>query len=250
MVHDESVFLPIWLGYYTQFFGCDDIYVFDHDTTDGSTDGAEYHRLPVSHAGVDHAWMVDTIAAMQHELLERYDMVLVTDVDEIVAPDPDWGTLGDYLDQFDEPFVTTQGWDLVHMRDREPPLDWTRPILDQRRYWFRNWAYYKPILATEPCTWFPGFHARRDGGWNPDERLFLLHLHRMDFDYCMRRHRTRHGMRWNEEDFESGMAAHNRIVDEAELERWFYTETEVPNVPVKIEEMPAKWKRVILLPGG
>ena len=37
--------------------------------------------------------MVSTIERHQHELLERYDVVLVTDVDEIVAPDPEWGTL-------------------------------------------------------------------------------------------------------------------------------------------------------------
>jgi hypothetical protein len=136
------------------------------------------------------------------------------------------------------------------MRDREPPLDWSRPILEQRHYWFHNWAYSKPILATEPCDWFPGFHARRDGEYNPDDRLYLLHLHRMDFDYCLRRHQTRKRMRWNEEDFDTGMASHNRIVSEAELEEWFYTETEIPNVPVKIEKMPEKWQRVVLRTGG
>jgi hypothetical protein len=248
MVRDEPVFLPIWLDYYSRHFDLDDIYVFDHQTTDGSTDGARYHRIPVTHDGIDHAWMVDTIAAKQHELLERYDIVLVTDVDEIVAPDPDFGTLSDYLDEFDEPFVTTQGWDVVHLRHVEPALDWDRPILEQRRHWFRSWAYHKPILATEPCTWYPGFHARTDGKWNPDERLFLLHLHRMDFDYCRQRHELRSGMRWNEQDVEVGMAAHNRIVDDAELEHWFTNVSEVPDVAVNIEEMPEKWQNLVLWP--
>ena len=46
--------------------------------------------------------MVETIEELQHELLEgEYDVVLVTDVDEIVTPTPEWGTLGEYLDEFD-----------------------------------------------------------------------------------------------------------------------------------------------------
>ena len=38
MVHNESVFLPIWLRYYSRFFAPEDIYVLDNDSTDGSTD--------------------------------------------------------------------------------------------------------------------------------------------------------------------------------------------------------------------
>src|SRR5436190_17272313 len=38
MVQNEAVFLPIWLRYYSRFFGPDDLYVLDHDTSDGSTD--------------------------------------------------------------------------------------------------------------------------------------------------------------------------------------------------------------------
>src|SRR2546425_12855184 len=34
MVHNEPVFLPIWLRYHSRFFGADDIYVLDHDTSE------------------------------------------------------------------------------------------------------------------------------------------------------------------------------------------------------------------------
>jgi hypothetical protein len=46
--------------------------------------------------------MVTQMQSQQHRLLETHDVVLVTDVDEIVAPDPDWGTLGDYIDEFND----------------------------------------------------------------------------------------------------------------------------------------------------
>jgi hypothetical protein len=102
IVHNEPVFFPLWLDYYSQFFDSEDIYVLDHETTDRSMARDGYVRIPVSHETVDHTWMVRTIEEHQHELLDSYDVVLVTDVDEIVAPDPQFGTLGDYIDGFEE----------------------------------------------------------------------------------------------------------------------------------------------------
>ena len=71
--------------------------------------------------------MVRTVQESQHGLLESYDVVLVTDVDEIVAPDPGRGTLGDYIDRFDEEYVNCLGDEVLHLLDREPPLDLDRP---------------------------------------------------------------------------------------------------------------------------
>ena len=47
MVYNEAVFLPIWLRYYSRFFAPDDIYVLDHESTDGSTSGSGFVRIPV-----------------------------------------------------------------------------------------------------------------------------------------------------------------------------------------------------------
>ena len=72
MVHNEPVFLPIWLGYYSRFFDPQDIYVFDNETDDGSIPEGGFVRLPVQHGRVDHAWMLKTIQDLQHKLLDRY----------------------------------------------------------------------------------------------------------------------------------------------------------------------------------
>ena len=101
-------------------------------------------RIPVEHGTVDHVWMVKTIQDLQHELMDRYDLVVVTDVDEIIAPVPEVGSLAAYLDHFDAEFVNCLGYELLHMKDREPPLDLRRPILGQRRFWFSNEGYSKP----------------------------------------------------------------------------------------------------------
>jgi Glycosyl transferase family 2 len=242
MVHNEPVFLPIWLRYYSRFFGPDDIYVLDHDSSDGSTERDGFVRIPVSHGSVDHTWMVRTIERHQRELLDRYDAVLVTDVDEIVAPRPECGTLGDYIDRLDEEFVNCFGYDIIHLVDREGPFDPLRPVLDQRGYWFGNRAYSKPALAMKPTRWIPGFHDRKDGRRQLDPDLCMVHLHRMDYETCLARHRYRHGRRWNERDLAESWARHNLIVDDAEFAHWFYEEHSFDDLEIAVQPIPASWR--------
>ena len=244
IVHNEPVFLPIWLGYYSRFFAPEDIYVLDNDSTDGSTDGDGFVRIPVHHDSVDHTWMVETVQGLQHELIDRYDVVLVTDVDEIVSPTPEWGTLTDYIDEFDEWFVNCIGYELLHLADREPPYDPSRPILDQRGYWFANGGYNKPALASGPMEWVPGFHHRADGQASYDPYLYLIHLHRLDLELCRERHGVRANRAWNQLDLDEGWAAHNRAVEEGEFESWFYSgiEFEDDRARIVVERIPEAWK--------
>jgi Glycosyl transferase family 2 len=242
IVHNEPVFFPIWLGYYSQFFAAEDIYVLDHESDDGSTARDGFVRIPVTHETVDHTWMVRTIEALQHELLQRYDVVLVTDVDEIVAPVPEFGTLGDYIDGLEEDFVNCLGYELIHLVDREPPFDRARNVLDQRGYWFPSDIYDKPALATVPMRWHPGFHRGLEGSMHPDPDLYLIHLHRMDYEICLARHSHRQRLDWNERDVSLGWATHNRITDEAEFAQWFYEESNAEWNKIAIEPIPPPWR--------
>jgi hypothetical protein len=243
MVHNEPVFLPLWLRYYSRFFAATDIYVLDNETTDGSTELDGFVRIPVAHDSVDHTWMVRTIEQLQHELLERYELVVVTDVDEIIAPVPQLGTLGAYLDSFDEEWINCLGYELLHLRE-EAPLQLERPIMDQRGYWFSNDAYDKAALATVPMEWRPGFHGRADFQFRLDPDLRLIHLHRMDHDLCLERHRTRARRRWAPHDAREGWAAHNQITEDVEFERWFYEEGYFDGYEIKAEQIKDEWRGV------
>jgi len=245
IVHDEAVFFPIWLRYYSRFFAPEDIYVLDHETADGSTEGGGFVRIPVSHECVDMRWLRDTVQAQQHELIERYDVVLITDVDEIVAPDPTSGTLGDYIDRFDKRFVNCVGYELLHQPDEEPPYDPTQPILQQRHYWFPNFAYSKPVLAREAMEWHLGFHARMDGEADFDESLHLIHLHRMDYDLCLDRHRLRHRMDWSERDLAKGRAYQNRITEIDDFRGWFARDSCNSLIGIELEQIPPHWSNVV-----
>ncbi|GAC1439392.1 MAG: hypothetical protein NVSMB51_17260 [Solirubrobacteraceae bacterium] len=242
MVHNEAVFLPIWLNYYARHFRAKDIYVLDNESSDGSTEGKGFNRIPVTRDSVDHTWMVRTIEALQHELLGRYDSVLVCDVDEIIAPVPELGTLDSYLDTFEQEWVNCLGYEVLHMKDREPPLALDRPILDQRGYWFFNGAYDKAALATVPMTWRPGFHGRADFQFKPDPDLRLIHLHRMDFEICLERHRTRSRRPWADQDEQGGWASHNRITEAEEFERWFYEDSCFDGFEIRPEAIAPSWR--------
>lgn len=244
MVRNESVFLPIWLHYYSQFFSEEDIYILDHETSDGSTSGPGFIRIPVSHPVVDWGWHRDVLQQHQHELIQRYEMVLCTDVDEIVAPDPAIGTLSEYMDRFTAEFVNCKGYEILHIKEEENSLDLSRPIFEQRAYWFFNPVYSKPLLARLPMYWHGGLHSRVDGRTSEDPLLFLIHLHRVDYDICSSRHLQRVSISWNQRDVDEGWGYQNRITEPGQFHHWFYNDS-CGSHPITIEKIPVSMKGLI-----
>lgn len=215
--------------------------MLDNDSTDGSTDRDGFVRIPAPRDRVDAVWYAQTTGDLQHELLDRYDVVLVCDVDEIVAPVPEWGTLGEYIDRLEEEWVNALCYEILHVKD-EAPLRLDQPILDQRRFWFPNDAYDKAVLTTEPMTWRPGMHGRADHQSKLDPDLRMIHLHRIDYGICLDRHRSRLDRRWADEDEREEWALHNRITEEADFDRWFYTDSNFPFIPIRLEEVRPSWR--------
>lgn len=248
MVRNEAFLFPIWLAYYQRFFGPEDIYVLDHQTSDGSTDGDGFQRIMVDHPRMDAAWMRDMLEHHQHDLIRRYDVVAIADVDEWLVPDPEVGDLGQYLDDFDAPFANTRGRE-IGQHPSEHAYDPTLPIFEQRRYWFSNSIYSKPVVAREPMHWVPGLHARSDYQTARDENLYLVHLHRLDHDECRRRHLIRSAMDWHDQDISENWGTHNLITAEDEFDRWFYgsrtafVEGWLDN-PIEWEEIPSRFRSV------
>ena len=130
------------------------------------------------------------------------------------------------------------------MREREPPFNPWQRVLEQRGWWFKSPAYCKPLLARVPMDSHGGMHARTDGRVATDEHLYLIHLHRMDYELCLARHRERVSVPWNQRDLDAGWAYQNRIVDPDGFERWFYQDS-CAGVPVEPRPIPARWRSVV-----
>lgn len=216
MSRNEKIFFPLWLGYYSRFIPANGLFVLDHLTEDGSLDrgyrceggpaakidpaamnGAPFVRIPVHDKHVfNEKWRCDTVFHYQELLFSLgYEAVLFTDTDEIIVPDPEVAEdLGAYLEKFlsgNAGFVNCTGYELIHDREKEAAMDFSRPVLAQRGFWYKNFVYDKPLLARRgySCRLIFGFHRREDELKNPDPGLLLLHLHKMDYELVRARHR-------------------------------------------------------------
>lgn len=226
IVQNESVFLPLWLQYYQRYFDHSDIYVLDHETTDGSTDGlaGRCHHLRVHRdRSFDHAWLNGTVTAFQSFLLRSYAAVLFSEADEFVVADPaESPGLDRYIERFTGRVARCTGFEVVHDPAEEPSLQFEQPILPQRKYWQRSPMYSKPLIAREPVQWTLGFHeAASHPDIQPDPGLLLVHLHRVDYGYCVARHRATASRNWNEQDVQANYGFQNRLVEGDAFETWF-----------------------------
>ena len=255
IVQNESAFLPIWSRYYQRHLAACDLFVLDHDSTDQKTidTAARLNRIPVHRSeSFDHHWLRDVVERFQAFLLESYDLVLFTEVDEIVAADPrSWPQgLGAFLEHKPIPatgYVRCTGYDIVHQpQDGEPALDWGRPLLKQRSCCRRSERYSKPLLGERPLPWSLGFHRLRPRKKKlpaPDSELLLLHLHRIDYDTCRDKTLENAARHWSPRDVEDGLGYQNRIVDQTQFEHWFYTEFH--DKLHAIEPIPKAWEEIV-----
>lgn len=225
IAQNESVMLPLWLSYYERYFDPDDLYVLDHDSTDGSTADLD-GRCHVVHvhreAAFDHHWLKSTVEHFQGFLLRSYDVVLFTEADEFVIADPSrYAGLDDYIAKLARPAARCAGFNVVHQPE-EPPLRFDAPLLAQRRCWHASLLYSKRLLSRIPLRWSEGFHLEYSAPDDPpDPELLLVHLHRVDYDTCLARHRAAAARDWKEDDVLHGLGAQNRIVEPGEFEEWF-----------------------------
>ncbi len=189
IVKNESFFLPIWLKYFSKHFEQSDIYILDHQSDDGSTDNLSVTVVPITNdLYFDHYWLVEQVQNFQHELLKSYDYVLFCESDELIVPDSrKFSGLQEYIQSFQLDVIAGAGYELIHIPSEEPPIDLEVPILQQRKFWFRNDRYGKPVITRIPLSYELGFHSASECKVR-DENLILLHLHRLDYAYFQERH--------------------------------------------------------------
>ena len=232
IVKNEKFFLPIWLKHYAKYFDQADIYILDHQSTDGSTNNLRCNVVPVhNELAFDHQWLCNTIQNFQSELLNKYNAVLFAESDELIYTLGDL-RLNDYIDNFinsSSNYVTCVAYEVKQDLENEPKYDSNRGIFLQRKNWYRHELYDKTLLTKIPLTYSFGFHTCN----YPkvfDNNLFLCHLHRFDFPLMLERHEER-ATKWNLKD-DKGAGFHHRIFEESELLTYFNS------IPHPIELIP------------
>ena len=190
MVYNEPDYLPVWAAHYRRAVGAEHCYVIDHGSDDGSLHASgplQAAKLPRS--PVDEIWRADIVSRLCNALLDRYQAVAYTDVDELLVADPRrYSGLVELSTAMPVDVLTAFGANVLHVAG-EAPLDLARPITEQRG-WTRPYSTLcKPLLVRRPVRWSAGFHeadapTRFDG-------LYLCHIAYADNDITARRQAKR-----------------------------------------------------------
>jgi hypothetical protein len=195
MTYNEPAYLPIWARHYARQVGADHCYVVDHGSTEALVlpPGVNVLRIPRSpHDDLKRSLFISSIV---EGLLEYYDWVIHTDVDEIVLADPElYNDLPTYCSHIGADTVTAIGFDVQQIPGQEAPLV-PQHSLGTQRGWVRfTSAMCKPVLTRKPLLWSPGFHCA-DAPLTFDA-LYLFHLHWADQTIGIQRLEKTRTMPW------------------------------------------------------
>jgi hypothetical protein len=253
IVKDEELYLPIWLKYYSKYFPMEDIYVLDHQSTDGSTTDLPCNvKVVENEKAFDSLWLLHVVTKFQSELFEKYEYVVFAESDEILITleNPE-NNLHDHIQMMKNigrNFDVATGFELVHHSILEGSYDTSRPILDQRRHWYRETHYDKTLISRVPIEWGIGFHDtqyRKQEDWlngkniiDPNDNLILIHLHRFDYQTYMKR--KLRALDYNIADpINPGESFQNRFTNINDIRYYFFSHehvlTQLPdNFPIVI----------------
>ncbi len=192
ITRNEKYFLPVWYRYYSQFFDHKDIYILDHETTDGSTDNlpCNIELICNNSRTYDFHWLLKKVSQFQRKLLQDYNLVVFSETDEIIVP-KEPGNFKAHINPNTGCGQCT-GYEIIHRKDIEPALDWkSLPLLAQRNWYMLNPKFNKVLLGTRPIKWPIGFHPGPSGENRADPNLVMLHLRRIDYGSAMEKYARR-----------------------------------------------------------
>lgn len=200
MARDDPFFLSRWIRYYGRELGYDSLYVLldgaDQHAPEGTPPEVSIRTLPhhrLSRAAGDK-YRIGLLSNLARRLLaEGYEMVIGTDSDEFVVPDPRTGlSLRAFLETHaPTSHASALGLDLGQRLGEEPALDPSRSILRQRSYAVLSARYTKNCILTQPLEWGSGFHRVRGHNYHILPDLYLVHTGYADLSLLQKRSEER-----------------------------------------------------------
>jgi hypothetical protein len=204
MTRDEGPMIRHWAAHYARELGAENVYVIDDHSTDGSTEdvaalGCHVLKFPYLNKYGFEQSRIGLVNALSAGLLMAYDAVLFTDADEFVVADPERhaGLRAFVAARPDVPALGYLGYNVVQDLAHEGPLDFSRPLLEQRQ-----WAKYVPLMSKPGLKWDPVPWARASHGikvrYDIDPDLIMFHFKFADRDQLLARAGNRHHLNQTE----------------------------------------------------
>ncbi len=185
MVRGSEFFLRKWVEWYGSQLGKENLWIFFDgldQTPPGFTAGCNVTAVPRIEGTVSKSdrGRIALLSAKADELLDSYDFVLGTDVDEFIVPDPSLGvSLPEYLSGLNTEgriCFSPLGCDVVQRIGDESELDRSRPVLSQRSFAMLSTRYTKASILCGRGAWGSGFHRVRGSNFHILKGLYLFHF--------------------------------------------------------------------------
>ena len=191
MLRDDEDFLRKWISWYGGQLGRENLYVFLDGKDQSIPDFCEGVRVEAvdrveGNVRQGDKGRIDFLSNVAARLFQDYDMVIGTDVDEFLMPDPALGmSLPEFLEQVASGrrvCLSGLGIDVGQKLGEESPFDFARPLLAQRSYAKLSTRYSKasvllrPVSSNSPLRWGSGFHRVRGHNFHIVKDLYLFHF--------------------------------------------------------------------------
>jgi hypothetical protein len=182
--------LDLWLKYYSKYF--DDLYVICSATKDEYVPFLEERKkkynLNYERVGdlSDTRIANEKVKETQIKLLENHEWVIYSNLDEIIATNPKkYSDLKDFMNRYKRDWLHCFAYDVIEWE--EPPIDFTKPILQQRKYWVKNYNMNKVLISRVPLKWNEGQHQIEEIPAEESKKLknkglYLIHLRHFNLE--------------------------------------------------------------------
>jgi len=196
LFHKEALMIPYWQNYYGNLFGRENLYPvgdLKNDFFMGLFTIPKKNLIELgAHYQSDYDLHVSTVTKLQKKLLDSYDVVIFAEADEFFVPNLNkYADLKDFLIKNPDDYFTAQGYNIISNIDGEPPINPTKSLLSQRRWWYKNAGESKTLIVRKPVTSYSGgFHICYPTIPEHPE-LFNIHLHDFDYNYSNTRAKMR-----------------------------------------------------------
>ena len=228
MVFNERHFLPFWILHYGAVVGRENLYIVDDGSDDGSTTGLGAIKVMRNKKSVlDESDRAGKIAAIQAELLTRYDAVIFSDVDELIVVDPKLNLgLAEYITGHVDTVARATGLNVHFSLHYESPLKRGVPLFRQRRFVQFDQEYCKTLVSRVPLQWTPGFH-NCSVHTDPRSDLFLFHLRSVDPGISVDRINSFHKISRSQRSIEAHESGHFGWTERSYLAHFYFTEKSI-----------------------
>ncbi len=200
MNYNDDFHLENWINYYGKELSEKNLIIIDHSSDNNSLRKIKQKECSVINLPRDHfddSQRADFISGIASSILKYYDVVIYTDCDEILIPDPRKYTgLSDFFSKNKQECYTCIGLNVFNEIYEESRYNSDIPLFEQRKYVRFFSPMCKTLAVTKPVHWYGGFHGSDIETDFGDYSLFMFHMREVDFSQKLRRISVQRKLKW------------------------------------------------------